>query len=79
MKEELVVRINEYLGNGGLFNPEMMDHEKVRDLFLAVRDYLSGKDASIRPLPPFKPGKILEGIPSEACKVPGENRYEYPG
>jgi hypothetical protein len=33
-------RITNYLGNGGLFNPEMMEHEKVRDLLIDCRDYL---------------------------------------
>lgn len=37
----LVERIQNYLGNGGLFNPEMMEHDKVRDLLMACRDYLS--------------------------------------
>lgn len=32
--------IQEYLGNGGFFNPEMMDHAKVRDLILDIRDEL---------------------------------------
>ncbi len=27
-------RIKEYLGNGGLFNPEMMDHYEVRKLIM---------------------------------------------
>lgn len=27
-------KIKKYLGNGGLFNPELMEHEKVRDLIL---------------------------------------------
>jgi hypothetical protein len=47
MSEELVRRINNYLGNGGLFNPEMMEHDKVRDLLLACRDYLSGFDVNL--------------------------------
>ena len=29
-------KIKEYLLNGGLFNPEYMDHEKVRDLLIAA-------------------------------------------
>ena len=33
-------RINEYLEAGGLFNPELMDHEKVRDLLIEIRDEL---------------------------------------
>jgi len=29
-------RLLSYLGNGGLFNPELMEHDKVRDLMLDV-------------------------------------------
>ena len=35
---EITDRINNYLGNGGLFNPEMMEHIKVRDLIMDCRD-----------------------------------------
>lgn len=38
-----VQRIREYLSVGGLFNPEMMDHEKVRNLLLEIKDYLDMK------------------------------------
>ena len=31
-------QIKSYLGNGGLFNPEMMEHDKVRDLIISCRD-----------------------------------------
>jgi hypothetical protein len=41
----LVGRIQEYLGNGGLFNPELMDHEKVRDLLMDVLVHLSSPNA----------------------------------
>lgn len=37
---ELLSRIQNYLCNGGLFNPEMMEHEKVRDLIMDCRDYI---------------------------------------
>jgi hypothetical protein len=30
--------IQDYLGNGGLFNPEAMNHEKVRELLMSLRD-----------------------------------------
>lgn len=33
-------RINDYLSCGGLFNPELMEHEKVRDLLLDCREEL---------------------------------------
>lgn len=32
--------ITEYLSNGGLFNPEMMDHDRVRNLLMECRDSL---------------------------------------
>ncbi len=37
---ELSDRITEYLWVGGLFNPELMDHEKVRELLMDIREYL---------------------------------------
>jgi len=37
---ELVGRITEYLSAGGLFNPELMEHEKVRDLLIECREVL---------------------------------------
>lgn len=42
-KAELLARIQNYLGNGGLFNPEMMEHEKVRDLIMDCRSYIEVK------------------------------------
>jgi nitroreductase len=33
-------KIAEYLLLGGLFNPELMDHEKVRDIMIESRDEL---------------------------------------
>lgn len=38
IRTDLSDRITEYLNNGGLFNPEMMDHEKVRDLLMDCRE-----------------------------------------
>jgi hypothetical protein len=35
-----IEKIDEYLRNGGYFNPEMMDHDKVRDLLIQCRDDL---------------------------------------
>ena len=37
---ELRRKIREYLESGGLFNPEHMDHNKVRDLLIDCGDYL---------------------------------------
>lgn len=30
-------RIQDYLANGGLFNPDLMEHDKVRDLLMAAQ------------------------------------------
>lgn len=38
--QELSNRITEYLCLGGLFNPELMDHMKVRDLLIEIRKVL---------------------------------------
>ena len=38
--KELSDRITEYLSLGGLFNPELMEHDKVRDLLIDIRNYL---------------------------------------
>jgi hypothetical protein len=40
MERELSQRITEYLASGGLFNPELMEHDKVRDLLIDCRDFL---------------------------------------
>ncbi len=44
--QELLDRIQNYLGNGGLFNPEAMEHDKVRDMILEFRAFLL-KDKSL--------------------------------
>lgn len=38
---ELQERITDYLGSGGLFNPEMAKHDAVRDLLIECRDALA--------------------------------------
>lgn len=38
--KKLVTEIKEYLQVGGLFNPEMIDHQKVRDLLIRCLDYV---------------------------------------
>lgn len=35
-----VPTITDYLGNGGLFNPELMDHQLVGKLLIEIRDRL---------------------------------------
>jgi hypothetical protein len=36
----LTDKITEYLSAGGLFNPELMDHDAVRDLLMKCRNEL---------------------------------------
>lgn len=53
----LVERITDYLGNGGLFNPELMEHDKVRDLLMDIRDALNGTGQQFpRATPPTPAG-----------------------
>lgn len=40
MKNELLDRIKEYLCCGGLWNPELAEHDQVRDLIMDCRDYM---------------------------------------
>jgi len=40
-KPTITEQITEYLTSGGLFNPELMPHEKVRDLLVDCRDELN--------------------------------------
>lgn len=35
--DELLLRIRDYLSLGGLFNPELANHDAVRDLIIACR------------------------------------------
>lgn len=35
---DLTALVNNYLSNGGFFNPELMEHDKVRDMVIALRD-----------------------------------------
>lgn len=39
--KELVDRITAYLFNGGLFNPELANHDAVRDLLIDCRKVLN--------------------------------------
>ena len=43
---ELAALIREYLSAGGLFNPELMEHEKVRELLIACRDVLTRRESA---------------------------------
>jgi len=39
--EQLVDRITDYLSAGGLFNPELANHDVVRDLLIECREALN--------------------------------------
>jgi hypothetical protein len=41
-------RISAYLSGGGLFNPEMADHDAVRDLLIECRDALAHPTSTLR-------------------------------
>lgn len=41
----LIQRITGYLANGGLVNPELMEHDKVRALLIDTRDFLASESA----------------------------------
>jgi hypothetical protein len=52
-REGLCERITNYLANGGLFNPESMEHDKVRTLLLDCRAALAHPTPGDRPaIPP---------------------------
>lgn len=43
---ELLARVQNYLGNGGFFNPELMEHDKVRALVMDLAAALSAAQVS---------------------------------
>lgn len=48
--EAVAGRITNYLTNGGLFNPELMEHDKVRDLLVDCRDALTSLHEEVEAL-----------------------------
>lgn len=42
MSDDIVERITAYLAGGGLFNPELANHDAVRDLLIDARAALEG-------------------------------------
>ena len=38
--EQIIEEITNYLCSGGLFNPELANHEVVRDLLIQIREHL---------------------------------------
>lgn len=60
-------RITDYLSGGGLFNPELANHEAVRDLLIECRDEL----AMWKPMTPREAEKAL----AEAEAMPVSEEY----
>jgi hypothetical protein len=53
MSADLTSRITAYLSGGGLFNPELANHDAVRDLLIDCRTALAAiGDAKVVPLEP---------------------------
>lgn len=50
--KQLLERITNYLSNGGLFNPEYMNHQEVQRLLIDIRDYLNQPPVSTFPVIP---------------------------
>jgi hypothetical protein len=53
MSADLTSRITAYLSGGGLFNPELANHDAVRDLLIDCRAALAASgDSKVVPLEP---------------------------
>lgn len=58
-------RVTNYLGNGGLFNPEHMEHDKVRDLIIDLRKALDAhRRGELRIV-----GEYIESVKSEIKRI----------
>ncbi len=68
---DLSERITEYLCAGGLFNPELMEHEKVRDLLMDCRDALQPKPTG------EWTAEMQGGIPLQECRKQLEASQKY--
>lgn len=64
-RQALAERITAYLAGGGLFNPEMADHDAVRDLLIGCRAAL---EASVEPASTPSPSSGA-GEPSERVSI----------
>ena len=59
--------VNEYLQAGGLFNPDLMNHEQVRDMIIELNTKLNISMKIINTYACHKPG----------CKHNSHLKYEY--
>ena len=78
---ELVEKLNSnlqtilsYLGNGGLFNPEFMEHEKVRDMVLTMRGNITAAISLIESLAADK-ARLLDFAKRIAAQRPERPDY----
>lgn len=53
-KQVLLARWQEFLANGGFFNPELMSADALRDLALDTRDYLKAAAPGVEAASPEK-------------------------
>ena len=76
---ELEDKITEYLSAGGMFNPELMEHEKVRDLLIECREEIKqlrkALELASKPLPSvnWKDGKPYSYCP-ECGRIEKDNK-----
>lgn len=68
--KETLRLIREYLGNGGFFNPEMMAHDRVRDLIMDCRECLEWLLAGRPFMSATVTSKVEPGAPWEPVKAP---------
>jgi len=65
LRREFAPQIQNYLGNGGFFNPEMMSGEATRDLLMDIRDGLMWK---VEGLPPLDSDDETDGDKREGAR-----------
>jgi hypothetical protein len=58
--QDTIDKINNYLQVGGLFNPELMEHHKVRDLLLECRDIFESQNKRKSTLPQIDLDVIMD-------------------
>jgi len=63
--DDVTQRCTDYLSGGGLFNPELADHDAVRDLIIDCRDYIERLQIDLR---------LASWSAMEYCKVFDDNK-----
>jgi hypothetical protein len=80
---ELAARITGYLCSGGFFNPEAMEHDKVRDLLIDCRDHLASLRSQIERVEKERDEARGPNIPAGCARVGDAVRktrgYPFPG